>query len=86
MLARPKEDPVTDMSNINLATYLNDHLSGSVLALELLEHLQSLPPDGELKVFLVKLENDIKADRVVLEAIMHGLQVREARHERWSPG
>ncbi|MGC3971131.1 MAG: hypothetical protein QM775_28475 [Pirellulales bacterium] len=63
------------MTNSSLATYLNDHLSGSVLALELLEHLHQLPPEGELKGFLVKLENDIKADRVVLEVIMNSLQV-----------
>jgi len=64
------------MGNESLATYLNDHLSGSVLALELLEHLQSLPPDGELHGLLGKLENDIKADRVVLETIMKGLKVK----------
>jgi hypothetical protein len=32
------------MSDSHLPTYLNDHLAGSEVALELLEHLQRLVP------------------------------------------
>lgn len=52
------------------ATYLNDHLSGSTAALELLEHLESPHPD--LAPLLKQLRNDIEADRKELESFMTG--------------
>jgi hypothetical protein len=57
----------------HLATYLNDHLSGSTAALELLEHLESTHPD--LAPLLKQLRNDIEADRNELESCMTGLGV-----------
>ena len=40
----------------HLATYLNDHLSGSVAAIELLEHLQAAYAGNELEHFLPSSE------------------------------
>jgi hypothetical protein len=57
----------------HLATYLNDHLSGSTAALELLEHLESTHPD--LAPLLKQLRDDIEADRKELEGFMTGLGV-----------
>jgi hypothetical protein len=51
-----------------LATYLNDHLSGAVAALELIEHLEHAHPD--LAPFLKALRHDIEVDRKEVEALI----------------
>lgn len=56
-----------------LDAYLNDHLSGSAAALELLEHLERTHPD--LAPFLSRLRRDIELDRRELEALMARLGV-----------
>lgn len=53
---------------MHLATYLNDHLSGSAAALELLEHLEVVHAD--LAPFLKALRRDIELDRAELEALI----------------
>ncbi|HEY1187723.1 MAG TPA: hypothetical protein VGE74_08700 [Gemmata sp.] len=53
---------------MQLATYLNDHLSGSTAALELIEHLERTHPD--LAPFLTDLRRDIELDRKELEALI----------------
>lgn len=56
------------MSNDNLAIYLNDHLAGSVSAIELIDHLAGHAP--ELAAFLRKLKTDIEADQKELERLI----------------
>jgi hypothetical protein len=51
------------VTNEHLATYLNDHLAGSVAALEVLEKLQAAYEGTELEQFCAELRNDIEADR-----------------------
>ena len=67
------------MGNEHLATYLNDHRAGSVVALELLEHLEETHAGTPLADFFSKLRADIAADRDELEALMHRLQISESR-------
>ncbi|MFT4038806.1 MAG: hypothetical protein QM692_11545 [Thermomicrobiales bacterium] len=50
-------------ANDRLAIYLNDHLAGSVIALEMLEDLQDDPD-------LTELRRDILADRELLEHLI----------------
>src|SRR5438067_2160325 len=42
------------MGNEHIATYLNDHLAGSVVALELLEHLEAAHDNTPLAEFFPK--------------------------------
>ncbi len=59
-----------------LGTYLNDHLAGSVVALELLRRLAddpAAPGAGDL----TRLHGDIADDRAALEALLDRLGVRE---------
>jgi hypothetical protein len=63
------------MSDQHVATYLNDHLAGSVVALELLAHLEAAHAGMALEHFLAELRADIEADRGELEALMGRLQV-----------
>lgn len=63
------------MSDQNVSTYLNDHLAGSVGALELLGHLEAAHADTALGGFFAGLRADIEADQRELEALMGRLEV-----------
>ena len=65
------------MSKEHLATYLNDHLAGSLVAAEILDHLEVEAPD--LKVFISELRADIAADRQQLKGLMDRLNIPESR-------
>ncbi len=67
------------MAHKYLATYLNDHLAGSVAAVELLKHLETVYPGTEMARFFATLRDDIAADRQQLERLMHSLQIFESR-------
>src|SRR5207302_1867024 len=51
------------MSAKQIGVYLNDHLARSVVALELLEHLEKAHAGSELEHFLAHLRTDIEEDR-----------------------
>jgi hypothetical protein len=72
------------MSDEYLATYLNDHLAGSVVALELLDHLKSTHADNPLSDFFEQLRADITADRDELERLMEALQISQSRTRKAS--
>lgn len=66
------------MSSENLHTYLNDHLAGSVVALELLDHLLARP--GEIdRASLASVRTEIEEDRAVLKQLLQELGARESR-------
>lgn len=65
------------MSKEHLATYLNDHLAGSVVAVEILENMTEEAPD--LAELLTGLKHDVEADRGQLLAIMTRLDIPESR-------
>ncbi len=67
------------MVNESLATYLNDHLAGSVVALELLEHLAAEQPESTQRQILATLRADITADRETLEEVMAQLAITPSR-------
>jgi hypothetical protein len=70
------------MVNESLATYLNDHLAGAVLALELLDHLQADQQTGTAEASLLAgVHADVEADRQELEAFTarHGIPVSAPR-------
>src|SRR5262245_56544227 len=64
------------MSQQHLATYLNDHLAGSVTALELLRHLESTHAGTDLEWFAAQLRADIEVNRGELEGLMKRLGVK----------
>jgi hypothetical protein len=63
------------MANESLATYLNDHLAGSVVALELLDHLRTDRAGTKHASILAGVQADIEADRQELEAFMTQLGI-----------
>jgi len=62
------------MNKANLATYLNDHLAGSVVAIELLDHVQKLQ-GSNLVTALADIRQEILEDRSELESLMSRLSI-----------
>lgn len=58
--------------NDNLTAYLNDHLAGSVAAIELIEDLINASDDAALRGFLADLKRDIESDQKVLRQLIAG--------------
>jgi len=61
-----------------LDSYLNDHLAGSVSALELIEHWAHLHDGKPLGEFFVQIEAEIRADQDKLREVMRCLQIEES--------
>lgn len=63
------------MPTPNLATYLNDHLAGSVAAVEMLTYLEKLHQPTDLSRILGELRVEIMSDRRELDALMSSLGI-----------
>lgn len=61
-----------------LRVYLNDHLAGSVAALDLLDHFIGANPGPELDRFFAELREEIGADQAVLQSILQKVGVEES--------
>jgi hypothetical protein len=66
------------MSNKILRTYLNDHLAGSVAALELLDHLADLHPDPDRKRLFTGLRTEVEEDQRVLQQLLEKVGGKES--------
>ena len=58
-----------------LASYLNDHLAGSISALELIAYWGEAHKGEPLGRFFVETEREIKSDQEVLRDVMRTLGV-----------
>ena len=63
----------------DLDSYLNDHLAGSVGALELIAHCAQLYEGKRLGAFFIKLETQIGADQDVLRDLMTHLGIEKSK-------
>ena len=61
-----------------LASYFNDHLAGSVGAIELLDHWAQLHKGEPLGVFFSKIRAEIGADQNTLRDMMDSLGIEES--------
>jgi len=61
-----------------LDSYLNDHLAGSVGALELIAHWKHLYEDKPLGAFFTGIEAEIRADQDTLRDLMRSLGIEES--------
>jgi len=66
------------MSSKALRTYLNDHLAGSVAAVELLDHLADLHSDPEGKRFFTELRAEVEEDQEVLQQLLETVGGKES--------
>src|SRR6478672_5757384 len=73
-LLRMPFDPMKDLDS-----YLNDHLAGSISALELIAHCIDVHKGEPLGSFFVETEREIKADQETLRGIMRILGVRQSK-------
>ncbi|HEX4696978.1 MAG TPA: hypothetical protein VH254_04850 [Candidatus Udaeobacter sp.] len=62
-----------------LDSYLNDHLAGSVSALELTAHWMDAHKGAPLDSLFGQIETEIKADQDKLRDVMRSLGVKESR-------
>jgi hypothetical protein len=67
------------VSTEHLGTYLNDHLAGAMVALELLQHLQKAQAGTPMEKFAGDLYAEIDEDRQVLVGLMGKLNIGESR-------
>jgi len=65
-----------------LDSYLNDHLAGSVGALELLDHLVRLYDCKPLAKFFARLRDEIGADQKTLQELMRTLGTKQSSIRR----
>ena len=72
------------MANEYLAIYLNDHLAGSVVAIDLLDYLEAVYAGTDMARFFATLRDEIVADRRQLEGLMQRLQIVESRPRKAS--
>jgi len=63
----------------NLDSYLNDHLAGSVSALEVIAHWAEAHKGERLGSFFAETESEIKADQETLRDVMRILGVEESK-------
>jgi len=70
LAARHRVNDEHRMAKAELATYLNDHLAGSVAALELLDHLIKVYEGKPLEKFFKDIRDDVKADQDVLRKLV----------------
>jgi hypothetical protein len=62
-----------------LDSYLNDHLAGSISALELIAHWREVHKSEPLGRFFLEIEREIKADQDMLRDVMRSLGVEESK-------
>jgi hypothetical protein len=62
-----------------LQTYLNDHLAGSVAALELLDHLIALQRGTEEEKEFASLRSEVEEDQRVLQQLLESSGGKESR-------
>jgi hypothetical protein len=62
-----------------LDSYLNDHLAGSISALELIAHWVEVHKGEPLGSFFVETEREIKADQDTLRDVMRILGIEESK-------
>jgi len=67
------------MPDNHLAAYLNDHLAGSVMAVDLLAQLEETHAGTEMARVLTELRAEIEADRRELKILMNKLKITESR-------
>ena len=67
------------MANEHLATYLNDHLAGSVVAVELMENLEAAYAETPIANFVNGIRMEVEADQRELQQLMNRLEISESR-------
>jgi hypothetical protein len=72
------------MANEHIATYLNDHLAGSVVAVELMEDLEAAYAERPIASFIAGLRVEVEADVEELKRIMSSLEISESRTRKAS--
>jgi hypothetical protein len=63
-------------------TYLNDHLAGSVAAIELVDHLRELSNNPGREALLSRLRSEIEEDQTVLRELLREIGGSESKFRK----
>jgi hypothetical protein len=66
------------LSQEALNVYLNDHLAGSVAAVEMIDQSLDRNKGSQLGVFLQQLLDDVRADQATLQRLMEQLEIEKS--------
>jgi hypothetical protein len=66
------------MAHDHLGTYLNDHLAGSVVAIGLMERLESIYDGTEIATIVKAVRTEVETDRAVLEGLIERIDSTSA--------
>lgn len=66
------------MATTHLATYLNDHLAGSVAAIDLMERIERKHAGDPIGAVVARVRADVIADRQELESIIARLHLAQS--------
>jgi hypothetical protein len=67
------------LSRDNLTTYLNDHLAGSLVALELLDHMIRLQRGEAVQPALSEIRREVEEDQKTLQELLREVGGKESR-------
>lgn len=67
------------MANSGISIYLNDHLAGSVLWLDMMDSLIKAQSGTAMEQVLNRLRQEVIEDRQTLESVMASLKITESR-------
>jgi hypothetical protein len=67
------------MSAEALRTYLNDHLAGSVAAVELLDHLASIHKGSEREQLFLSIRQEVEENQTILRQLLRDVGGKESR-------
>jgi hypothetical protein len=67
------------LSRDSLTTYLNDHLAGSVAALELLDHMIRLQRGKAVQPALSEIRREVEEDQKTLQELLRAVGGKESR-------
>ncbi|MGB8353998.1 MAG: hypothetical protein WCD79_08950 [Chthoniobacteraceae bacterium] len=72
------------MKNDNMSVYLNDHLAGSIAAIDLVDHLIKATAGTALEKFFKDMSAEIQTDQDTLEQLMSHLDIAQSGFRKTS--
>jgi hypothetical protein len=73
---------VAQLDEETLATYLNDHLAGSVAALQLMDRICAAHGDGPIGLLMTRLRADVAFEQTQVRQLLTALSAKESQVRR----
>jgi hypothetical protein len=73
---------VAQLDEETLATYLSDHLAGSVAALQLMDRICAAHGDGPIGLLMTRLRSDVAFEQTQVRQLLAALSAKESQVRR----